>query len=604
MNVDDGNAGKSSGSQAPMKDPPSVYLQVGSDSALEEFDLSSAPSCYYQSVRVPSPDRKGQAQSDIAEAGKAQEVQKCEAEKPVGQGQAETLQVPTELRVPQDGQVAPIPQDGQVATVPQDGQVAPAQETAASTGATCDVVRAQEMTPSSEQNAECATPPQLVSHTAPSPELVAAQEIVTPVASDIEVVTAREISPPVERNVYVATARAIEEPVKRPTEPATSSPPASPFEGAVQVKPARIIPIPIDLISPKRVQKPEAMSPKDQVAVQSPKVERKIEGKEEKTMTQTPPTPGKTPKRILSKRQRLRDLKQAKAETPKLQPAKRILSDPIVTPRTDEYPTDEAETEKAKMAEAQKKPTEKAPASPLVEKPKEEAKAEVKETKPTSVITKLQAQLREIAKVKPAATPESKPQKPAKVEKAGTPQRKAGRRVSDPIVTPVSDEYPTEDLHGDWIAPAVIDTRPKGQRKDNYEKGGDANKENIISNPIITPRTDEYPTPTDEPEKSMQLLPPEPEPRGASKDAGKKPASKKPASKGASKEPIPKAPSKEVRVVSHEAKSKGPASKTKRNHDRTLFNKEAENENEGPRERAGSNYVSELRSKEEVLVSL
>ncbi|KAK6025567.1 hypothetical protein OSTOST_08529, partial [Ostertagia ostertagi] len=237
-----------------------------------------------------------------------------------------------------------------------------------------------------------------------------------------------------------------------------------------------------------------------------------------------------------------------------------------VTPRTDEYPTDDAETEKAKIAEAQKKPTEKAPASPLVKQPKEEVKAEVKETKPPCAVAKLQAQLRELAKGKPAATPESKPQK------AGTPKQKAGRRVSDPIVTPVSDEYPTEDLHGDWIAPAVIDTRDKVQRKDNYEKGGDANS-NIISNPIITPRTDEYPTPTDEPEKSMQLVPPEPEPRAVSKEAGKKPASKgvskepvpkSTPSKGLSKESVPKStPSKEARAVSREAKSKGPASKTK-----------------------------------------
>ncbi|KAK6043819.1 hypothetical protein COOONC_18676 [Cooperia oncophora] len=170
--------------------------------------------------------------------------------------------------------------------------------------------------------------------------------------------------------------------------------------------------------------------------------------------------------------------------TPPKKTSKRHRAEAATTPKTKDLKQAKAITPKKLQ---QTKPAATLPASPTVQK------------KTAQAITKPQ------------------------VEKVVTPKRRGSLKcLSDPIVTPVSDEYPTEDLHGDWIAPAVIDAKPKLRRRDTYDKAAEASDKNIISNPILTPRTDEYPTPTDEVEKSMQLAPRQTATKEVPKESGTK----------------------------------------------------------------------------------
>ncbi|KAK6755181.1 hypothetical protein RB195_013888 [Necator americanus] len=82
------------------------------------------------------------------------------------------------------------------------------------------------------------------------------------------------------------------------------------------------------------------------------------------------------------------------------------------------------------------------------------------------------------------------------------------KSISDPIVTPVSDEFPTEDSK-EWIAPKEVIAREQRffVRRDNC-LDGDQHKgdERIISDPLVSPCTDEYPTPTDADKEAMQKV--------------------------------------------------------------------------------------------------
>ncbi|KHJ87824.1 hypothetical protein OESDEN_12393 [Oesophagostomum dentatum] len=72
--------------------------------------------------------------------------------------------------------------------------------------------------------------------------------------------------------------------------------------------------------------------------------------------------------------------------------------------------------------------------------------------------------------------------------------------LSDPIVTPVTDEFPSEESRL-WVAPKEVGAE-KDQasvRKDYYADGNvHKGDKRIVSDPIVTPCTDEYPTEKDE----------------------------------------------------------------------------------------------------------
>ncbi|CAJ0589147.1 unnamed protein product [Cylicocyclus nassatus] len=76
----------------------------------------------------------------------------------------------------------------------------------------------------------------------------------------------------------------------------------------------------------------------------------------------------------------------------------------------------------------------------------------------------------------------------------------AAKCLSDPIVTPVTDEFPSENTEGQWIAPNFLKAtkqRPLVQITDHADK---ISHKRIISNPIVTPCTDEYPSEGDKSE--------------------------------------------------------------------------------------------------------
>ncbi|RCN33649.1 hypothetical protein ANCCAN_20510 [Ancylostoma caninum] len=72
----------------------------------------------------------------------------------------------------------------------------------------------------------------------------------------------------------------------------------------------------------------------------------------------------------------------------------------------------------------------------------------------------------------------------------------AKKCLSDPIVTPVTDEFPTEDTV-EWVAPKQIialERRHFVRRDDCLDGTPHKGDDRVISNPIVTPCTDEYPT--------------------------------------------------------------------------------------------------------------
>ncbi|VDL84799.1 unnamed protein product [Nippostrongylus brasiliensis] len=106
------------------------------------------------------------------------------------------------------------------------------------------------------------------------------------------------------------------------------------------------------------------------------------------------------------------------------------------------------------------------------------------------------------------------------------PAPPTARVLSNPIVTPVTDQFPTEQNEY-WVAPEVIDVKTKLRIGDKTT--GDFQDKRILSDPILTPRTDEYPTPTKEEQEQQE------------KEAAAVPAQKEPpapAKKKPSMEPI------------------------------------------------------------------
>ncbi|VDP00958.1 unnamed protein product [Heligmosomoides polygyrus] len=74
----------------------------------------------------------------------------------------------------------------------------------------------------------------------------------------------------------------------------------------------------------------------------------------------------------------------------------------------------------------------------------------------------------------------------------------SNRLLSDPIVTPCTDQFPTEEWEGQWIAPAVIFVHDNVTGKAEAPSGTHTSTKLLVSDPIVTPRTDEYPTPPKE----------------------------------------------------------------------------------------------------------
>ncbi|KAK6755179.1 hypothetical protein RB195_013888 [Necator americanus] len=170
-------------------------------------------------------------------------------------------------------------------------------------------------------------------------------------------------------------------------------------------------------------------------------------------------------------------------------PLQKRLSDPIVTPVSDEFPTEDLEGQWVPPKEIV-----------VEEKPKlaSKAKGGAKEEKPTCVGPS--------GVVKKELTPlEQKVATTTNVASKGVAVKKS---ISDPIVTPVSDEFPTEDSK-EWIAPKEVIAREQRffVRRDNC-LDGDQHKgdERIISDPLVSPCTDEYPTPTDADKEAMQKV--------------------------------------------------------------------------------------------------
>ncbi|KIH47655.1 hypothetical protein ANCDUO_22281 [Ancylostoma duodenale] len=155
--------------------------------------------------------------------------------------------------------------------------------------------------------------------------------------------------------------------------------------------------------------------------------------------------------------------------------AKRCVSDPILTPVTDEFPTEEWEGQWV------------APKEIIVEErrkwPWKEEKAAGGGTKPKQ------------APASPAAVVVQKEQ-PRTAPVAAT-QVQAPKCLSDPIVTPVTDEFPSEENTGEWVAPKQIialERRHFVRRDDCLDGMPHKGDDRVISNPVVTPCTDEYPT--------------------------------------------------------------------------------------------------------------
>ncbi|KAK5981390.1 hypothetical protein GCK32_008300 [Trichostrongylus colubriformis] len=63
-------AGSGQGSRPPSKGLSSVYLQPNQNDGIEEYDLSAAPSYYYQTYQAPSFTRKDQEPAPVVEVAK------------------------------------------------------------------------------------------------------------------------------------------------------------------------------------------------------------------------------------------------------------------------------------------------------------------------------------------------------------------------------------------------------------------------------------------------------------------------------------------------------------------------------------------------------
>ncbi|KAL6742780.1 hypothetical protein Aduo_015893 [Ancylostoma duodenale] len=181
--------------------------------------------------------------------------------------------------------------------------------------------------------------------------------------------------------------------------------------------------------------------------------------------------------------------------------AKRCVSDPILTPVTDEFPTEEWEGQWV------------APKEIIVEErrkwPWKEEKAAGGGTKPKQAPASPAAVV--VQKEQPRTAPVAATQVQAPVRcrsvplglnapnilSAASKNVSAKKCLSDPIVTPVTDEFPSEENTGEWVAPKQIialERRHFVRRDDCLDGVPHKGDDRVISNPVVTPCTDEYPT--------------------------------------------------------------------------------------------------------------
>ncbi|EYB94361.1 hypothetical protein Y032_0172g349 [Ancylostoma ceylanicum] len=188
--------------------------------------------------------------------------------------------------------------------------------------------------------------------------------------------------------------------------------------------------------------------------------------------------------------------------------AKRCVSDPILTPVTDEFPTEEWEGQwvapkQIIVEERRKWPWKQEIGAGLQAKPTVQVQKPAPVSPAPAVVKKEQPrpQVVAAAQVQPPAPTKWKsvpmdlnaPSALSSAPKGAAPKR----CFSDPIVTPVSDEFPTEDTGGQWVAPkqiVALERRHFVRRDDCLDGAPHRGDDRIISNPVVTPCTDEYPT--------------------------------------------------------------------------------------------------------------